>query len=239
MSIDFATLQGLTIPEGVVTQITDASGRVLWSAEKVAVGSWYLRPSSDISTEHCFIRDGSAVAYPDGYSISGENKEGERPVFVFINEEVSDEDAAYLQASLFQGVRYSHFNISGNLPSRMKSIVTSVIGVSGYIYLEDASSTDGKSPPSASASIIVCIDNEEVEIPVPFTNSNERTFELFEVESSALTLAINTFMENNGNGFPSLTMKVKTDTFKDTTTKDAAIINISQVYLKLTGNYIA
>lgn len=32
MSIDFATLQGLTIPEGVVTQITDASGNVLWSA---------------------------------------------------------------------------------------------------------------------------------------------------------------------------------------------------------------
>jgi hypothetical protein len=28
--INFATLQGLTIPEGVVTQITDASGRVLW-----------------------------------------------------------------------------------------------------------------------------------------------------------------------------------------------------------------
>lgn len=31
MSIDFATLQGLTIPEGVVTQITDASGNVLWA----------------------------------------------------------------------------------------------------------------------------------------------------------------------------------------------------------------
>lgn len=30
--IDFSTLQGLTIPEGVVTQIADASGRVLWSA---------------------------------------------------------------------------------------------------------------------------------------------------------------------------------------------------------------
>lgn len=28
--IDFSTLQGLTIPEGVVMQITDASGRVLW-----------------------------------------------------------------------------------------------------------------------------------------------------------------------------------------------------------------
>lgn len=28
--MNFATLKGLTIPEGVVTQITDASGRVLW-----------------------------------------------------------------------------------------------------------------------------------------------------------------------------------------------------------------
>jgi hypothetical protein len=33
--INFATLQGLTIPEGVVTQIADASGRVLWSAVKM------------------------------------------------------------------------------------------------------------------------------------------------------------------------------------------------------------
>lgn len=30
--IDFTTLQGLTIPEGVVTQITDESGRVIWAA---------------------------------------------------------------------------------------------------------------------------------------------------------------------------------------------------------------
>lgn len=30
--IYFSTLQGLTVPEGVVTQIADASGRVLWSA---------------------------------------------------------------------------------------------------------------------------------------------------------------------------------------------------------------
>ena len=31
MSIDFSTLQGVTIPEGEVTQIADASGTVLWS----------------------------------------------------------------------------------------------------------------------------------------------------------------------------------------------------------------
>lgn len=33
--MNFATLQGLTIPEGVVTKITDASGTVLWSAMKM------------------------------------------------------------------------------------------------------------------------------------------------------------------------------------------------------------
>lgn len=31
--IDFATLQGLSIPEGVVTQITDESGRVIWAVQ--------------------------------------------------------------------------------------------------------------------------------------------------------------------------------------------------------------
>lgn len=32
--MNFATLQGLTIPEGVVKQITDASGRVLWAVRR-------------------------------------------------------------------------------------------------------------------------------------------------------------------------------------------------------------
>lgn len=34
MSINFVTLKGLEIPEGIVTQITDASGIVLWNAVK-------------------------------------------------------------------------------------------------------------------------------------------------------------------------------------------------------------
>lgn len=35
--IDFSTLKGLSIPEGVVTQIADASGAVLWSAKRNAI----------------------------------------------------------------------------------------------------------------------------------------------------------------------------------------------------------
>ena len=34
MSVEFATLKGLTIPEGIVAQISDALGRVLWCAVK-------------------------------------------------------------------------------------------------------------------------------------------------------------------------------------------------------------
>lgn len=33
----FSTLQGVTIPEGVVTQIADANGTVLWSAKRNAI----------------------------------------------------------------------------------------------------------------------------------------------------------------------------------------------------------
>lgn len=43
MSINFATLQGLTIPEGVVTQIADATGRVLWSAEEILEGTLMVK----------------------------------------------------------------------------------------------------------------------------------------------------------------------------------------------------
>ena len=45
MSIDFSTLKGLTIPEGVVTKITDSVDRVLWSVAKMAkvtvTSYWY------------------------------------------------------------------------------------------------------------------------------------------------------------------------------------------------------
>jgi hypothetical protein len=35
--IDFSAVKGITIPEGVVTQIADASGAVLWSAKRNAI----------------------------------------------------------------------------------------------------------------------------------------------------------------------------------------------------------
>ena len=49
MSIDFATLKSLTIPEGVVKQIADINGNILWSADTSAdiQPTGYLTFSSD------------------------------------------------------------------------------------------------------------------------------------------------------------------------------------------------
>lgn len=51
--IDFVTLKGLETPDGVITQITDANGKVLWSATrkvKVTIKSQFLGMNGDTSS---------------------------------------------------------------------------------------------------------------------------------------------------------------------------------------------
>ena len=72
--IDFATLQGLTIPEGVVTQIADASGRVLWRGQAVrlkvkkitsntyASGTTYA--NEQFVLLNIFVKSGGKVSVP-------------------------------------------------------------------------------------------------------------------------------------------------------------------------------
>lgn len=61
MSIDFSTLQGLAIPEGVVTQIADASGRVLWSG----ILARYVSLGDSIAAGHT-IDENWAINYGEG-----------------------------------------------------------------------------------------------------------------------------------------------------------------------------
>lgn len=89
--MNFATLQGLTIPEGVVTQITDASGAVIWSAvEKVTItltgtaagsyaeykGTKYYYPSTfeaavgDQITMYAGVCPSSATIYLNGQQVA-------------------------------------------------------------------------------------------------------------------------------------------------------------------------
>ena len=110
MSIDFATLHGLTIPEGVVTQIKDASGRVIWSAVK-EVGTIILRPSADISVEH--------FCYPAASDV---------PAYLRINEEVSDGKSLYISTKSIHGIETatSKFKLSNTTQLNKSFIITSV-----------------------------------------------------------------------------------------------------------------
>jgi hypothetical protein len=79
--MNFATLKGLTIPEGNVTKITDASGRVLWSAAPPFDGTIILRPSADISVD-------SAITLTPADATAA---------YLLINEEVSDGAATIIE----------------------------------------------------------------------------------------------------------------------------------------------
>lgn len=71
--IDFSTLQGLTIPEGVVTQIADASGRVLWKYSSApAPATVAVTMQSDLPSEGSSTIMGIGYHTADGsyYDIS-------------------------------------------------------------------------------------------------------------------------------------------------------------------------
>lgn len=85
--INFSTLKGLTIPEGVVTQIADASGRVLWSKSRTAT----ITISNTGNRGSCNISHNGTIYYTpttftanigDTISCGAENSEKNR---VYVN----------------------------------------------------------------------------------------------------------------------------------------------------------
>lgn len=107
--MNFATLQSLTIPEGNVTQITDASGRVIWNGRELIVGSMILRPSADISVGHSLVPTNSTIAY------------------LLINEEVSDNASTYITGRSISAVSESKFVLSNTSQLEVSQLtVTSV-----------------------------------------------------------------------------------------------------------------
>lgn len=122
--IDFSTLQGLTIPEGVVTQIADASGRVIWSAVK-EVGALIFRPSADISVEH--------FLYPANSDV---------PAYQRINEEVSDGDAFYIKTSAANDINSptSKFKLSNTTQLSGKLLAITGVSIKGDPHVSSTSS---------------------------------------------------------------------------------------------------
>lgn len=67
MSIDFSTLKGLTIPEGVVTQITDSNGTVIWKVKKDTVRLKIKASVADIDNPYGHGQPGVFIDENTGY----------------------------------------------------------------------------------------------------------------------------------------------------------------------------
>lgn len=114
MSIDFSKITGWRDQYGVVTQIADASGRVIWSANTFD-GIIYLRPSADISVDETFtLTPSDATA-----------------AYMLINEEVSDGEATTIGVS-GSGVTGGDaiFELAGNVPTKISRVTNIYIVVS-------------------------------------------------------------------------------------------------------------
>ena len=98
---------GWAIPEGNVTQIADASGRVLWSSAPPFDGFIYLRPSADCGVDGAFIRTPSDAT----------------AAYMLINEEVSDGEATTLGLSTAnESSGLAIFGLAGDVPTKIPRV---------------------------------------------------------------------------------------------------------------------
>lgn len=112
MSINFSTLKGLTITEGNVTQIADASGRVLWKQAPKSV-TVILRPTADIENS----QNNNHSVYP-----------AESSRFACIDEEVADGDATYIYGNSCT----TEFMLTGTIPDGMTVTAAKFICVAKF-----------------------------------------------------------------------------------------------------------
>lgn len=179
MSIDFSKITGLSDSRGVITQITDASGNVIWKKKKI-VGTFVLRPSADISVGHNLYPTDSSAAY------------------LLINEEESDGNATYIASDIGEGaIATSKFALStADLPAKRFMIVTAVV-----LYFDPYASSIANDPTAYNEFILEVNGNATGII------SNNTLKGLSHVTFSDAIPLINEAMASNGS-FPTINLTV-------------------------------
>lgn len=219
--IDFSTLQGLTIPEGVVTQITDASGRVIWSAVRSVIGTLYLRPSADISIV-------SGNKYPETFEYC----------YQAISEEVADGYATYFgdedsRSASGSGSIEANVCVDGTfMLSLNKNVSISKIISAEYVLVANTTSSEDSFLVSGVTSYVTVAGVE-----YSFKDDGAPSNTLNQVVEN-----INHYLASNGV-LPEITLrlyrtlkeKIDTPSSKDTV---SASVKIDQAYIALECEYI-
>lgn len=163
--MNFATLKGLTIPEGVVTQITDESGRVLWSSTiKFTINgdtyiadrgmTWAERFASDYNTTgetEGDIKDanGNEVSM-DAVIIGGTAYEvGFAPSVATITLKFTVTYGSYGVAQVWHNDKTYYYGPPGFDTIILTANVGDVISIDAYGYVDNALTLNGKAVASA------------------------------------------------------------------------------------------
>lgn len=202
--IDFSTLQGLTIPEGVVKQISDAQGNVLWSAV-VPETTLIIRTIGDCN-------DGVATKYPtDAVSFSS-----------LVNEEIADDDATYIKlgatgTTSSSGYKYDNIELADVVDFPKGSIVSAYLFA--RVYCDSNTSMDLRLYP-------VLGDNRTLLARTSTTGVYE---DLITDQDEQWITALNEYISQNKK-LPTFTADFKVTCSAPKT----AYVRITQVYLSLT-----
>lgn len=208
-----AIVQGLTIPEGVVTQIADENGIVLWrrreNAEPV-IGTLILRPSADISVGHLLYPSDSTSAY------------------LLINEEFSDGDATYITsetptASNTETIATSKFKMSNSSELPPKKFATTSVEIRGEVY------AIGGLGANADNEFILNINGTDIFVP------RFRASKTFDISVPNAIPIINDFVAINGE-FPEINLTITSHGYTEIgeTKNSYRASGISQVYISAT-----
>lgn len=225
MSIDFTKLQSLETDRGAVVEITDASGRVIWSAKKNVVGTLYMRPSVDISLEH--------RVYPSGLSAG----------YLAISEEVSDGSTTYI---------YVETDTKTTNPSEVEA--TSIFGltISKDVIVEkilvarlmcDIRNTvnDENERQKTTCSLIVNgveVCTGYILTTVMANGEEDRVDTLTGMDMSVFISTVNQYIQENGGNLPSIYLKVH-NYAKASGTVNSALSGLTRAYIGCECEYVA
>ena len=128
----FATLKGLTLPEGRVTKITDASGRVIWDANvKVTITSSFLGMNGDTAS--------ITVDSPTLFSPNPTNPSYKTKIWTV---SVADEPNCTIEIPVGSTIKCTVSRDKGNADSHISLNGTRVVtGEGTYIYTVTGNAT--------------------------------------------------------------------------------------------------
>lgn len=195
--------------QAAVTQIADASGRVLWSANKT-VNVLYLRPSADIDIHHSLYPAESSAAY------------------LLINEEVGDGLLTYVYDSLPAGGsledKTSKFALSCESSPKGGTITSGKVSI---YYL-----TSYANAVKYSAELI--IDGTSTGFYTMQQEANE--FRLWSLPLNPWINTINDYLATNKK-LPTISVAINTKG-SCSSTKGESYVGFSQLYIELNGEFI-